>query len=61
MDLASSQAVDTVAAELLATGPVMALVHAAGVLRTAPLGALVDRISPNRTAARSAGSVRGGL
>ncbi len=40
VDLASSQAVDTVAAELLATGPVMALVHAAGVLRTAPLGAL---------------------
>jgi NAD(P)-dependent dehydrogenase (short-subunit alcohol dehydrogenase family) len=40
VDLSSPQAADAVAAELLAAGPVMALVHAAGVLRTASLGAL---------------------
>jgi NAD(P)-dependent dehydrogenase (short-subunit alcohol dehydrogenase family) len=40
VDLSSLPAVDALAAELVAAGPVMALVHAAGVLRTAPLGAL---------------------
>ncbi|MFY9512303.1 MAG: SDR family oxidoreductase [Rubrivivax sp.] len=40
VDLSDDRQIDTVLATLLADGPPRALVHAAGVLRTAPLGAL---------------------
>ncbi len=40
LDLCANGALDAVLAELLASGPVAAFVHAAGVLRTAALGGL---------------------
>lgn len=43
VDLTDAAATRQCAAALLASGPVQALVHAAGVLRTAPVGALDER------------------
>ncbi|MBI5716550.1 MAG: SDR family oxidoreductase [Burkholderiales bacterium] len=47
LDLAEAAAVDELLAALLGAGPPQALVHAAGVLRTAPLGRLRERADDN--------------